>query len=73
MITAGLTWWEAWIAVWIGYGLAAVFLVLNAHAGAKYHIMFPANIRYTFGIWGGLWPTFNRAAMACVWYGSYMG
>ncbi|EJD52443.1 NCS1 nucleoside transporter family [Auricularia subglabra TFB-10046 SS5] len=69
MITAGLTWWEAWIAVWIGYAIAAVFLVLNAYAGAKLHLVFPVNIRYTFGIYGGLWPTFNRAAMACVWYG----
>ncbi|KZV84223.1 hypothetical protein EXIGLDRAFT_624601 [Exidia glandulosa HHB12029] len=69
MIAAGLTWWEAWIAVWIGYAIAAVFLVLNAYAGAKLHLVFPVNIRYTFGIYGGLWPTFNRAAMACVWYG----
>jgi len=22
MITAGLNWWQAWIAVWIGYGVA---------------------------------------------------
>ena len=25
--------------------------------------------RASFGIWGSLWPVFNRAAMACIWYG----
>lgn len=61
MITGGLSWGEAWGAVWLGYGLAAVFLVLNAHAGAKLHLVFPANIRYSFGVFGGLWPVLNRA------------
>lgn len=35
----------------------------------RYHIIFPAYIRSSFGIYGGLWPTFNRALMACVWCG----
>lgn len=29
----------------------------------------PVVTRASFGIWGSLWPVFNRAAMACVWYG----
>ncbi|TNY19629.1 NCS1 nucleoside transporter family [Rhodotorula diobovata] len=68
-ISLGLTWWQVWLAVWCGYAFAGVFVVLNATAGAKYHIIFPAYIRSSFGIYGGLWPTFNRALMACVWCG----
>ncbi|THY20423.1 uracil permease [Aureobasidium pullulans] len=65
----GLSWWQSWICVWIGYTIAAVFVVLTGRIGAKYHISFPVVSRSSFGIWGGLWPVFNRAAMACVWYG----
>ncbi|KAM0750161.1 NCS1 nucleoside transporter family [Meredithblackwellia eburnea MCA 4105] len=69
MVTLGMTWWQAWLAVWVGYGIAACFLVLNAYPGAKYHIIFPAYCRASFGNLGALWPVFNRAAMACIWYG----
>jgi len=67
MVAAGMTWWQAWLAVWVGYGIAAVFLILNAYPGAKHHIIFPAYCRASFGTFGALWPVFNRAAMACIW------
>ncbi|KAG5940876.1 hypothetical protein E4U53_007536 [Claviceps sorghi] len=75
MIIAGLSWWQAWICVWIGYSIAACFIVMNGRVGAVYHIGFPVANRASFGIWGSLWPVFNRAAMACVWYGvqAYIG
>ncbi|KAG5975860.1 hypothetical protein E4U55_007555 [Claviceps digitariae] len=75
MIIAGLSWWQAWICVWIGYSIAACFIVMNGRIGAVYHIGFPVANRASFGIWGSLWPIFNRAAMACVWYGvqAYIG
>lgn len=69
MITAGLSWWQAWICVWIGYGIVGPFLVANARPGAIFHITFPAVARTSFGLFGSLWCTFNRAAMACIWYG----
>ncbi|GAA5938047.1 hypothetical protein JCM3775_005322 [Rhodotorula graminis] len=68
-VAAGLPWWATWLAVWVGYGCAGCFVALNAYGGAKYHIIFASYIRSSFGIYGGLWPTFNRAAMACVWTG----
>jgi len=37
--------------------------------GATYHISLPVVARASFGIWGSLWLVFNRAAMACIWYG----
>ncbi|KJZ80001.1 hypothetical protein HIM_00715 [Hirsutella minnesotensis 3608] len=75
MIVGGLSWWQAWLCVWIGYSIAACFIVLTGRIGAVYHIGFPIVNRASFGIWGSLWPVFNRAAMACIWYGvqAYIG
>ncbi|KAG1791783.1 permease for cytosine/purines, uracil, thiamine, allantoin-domain-containing protein [Suillus subaureus] len=69
MIQLGMSWWQAWICVWLGYGIAAPFLVLNARPGAIFHVMFPIVNRTSFGMFGSLWCVFNRAAMACIWYG----
>ena len=69
IVASGLSWWQSWLCVWIGYSIAACFLVLTGRIGAQYHISFPVVSRSSFGIWGALWPVFNRAAMACIWYG----
>ena len=69
MVTNGLSWWQSWICVWLGYSIAACFICLTGRIGATYHISFPVVSRASFGIWGSLWPVFNRAAMACIWYG----
>ncbi|TDL20844.1 hypothetical protein BD410DRAFT_359821 [Rickenella mellea] len=69
MIIGGLSWWQSWICVWIGYFIAACFICLTGRIGATYHIGFPVVSRSSFGIWGSLWPVFNRAGMACIWYG----
>lgn len=67
MVQLGLSWWQAWICVWVGYGIVAPFIVLNARPGAIFHITFPVVARTSFGIYGSLWCTFNRGAMAwCV-------
>lgn len=66
---SGLSWWQSWICVWLGYTIAAMFVCLTGRIGATYHISFPVVSRASFGIWGALWPVFNRAAMACIWYG----
>lgn len=59
-----LSWWQAWICVWVGYFIAACFICATGRIGAQYHISFPVVSRASFGIWGSLWPVFNRAAMA---------
>ena len=70
MISAsGLSWWQSWLCVWIGYTISGFFICLTGRIGATYHIPFPVVTRASFGIWGSLWPVFNRAAMACIWYG----
>ncbi|OAK93934.1 uracil permease [Phaeosphaeriaceae sp. SRC1lsM3a] len=68
-IVDGLSWWQSWICVWLGYSIAACFVCMTGRIGATYHISFPVVNRASFGIWGALWPVFNRAAMACIWYG----
>ncbi|KAH8115277.1 permease for cytosine/purines, uracil, thiamine, allantoin-domain-containing protein [Phellopilus nigrolimitatus] len=69
MIVGGLTWWQSWLCVWIGYFISGSFICMTGRIGATYHIGFPVVCRSSFGIWGSLWPVFNRAAMACIWYG----
>ncbi|GAA6038342.1 hypothetical protein JCM8097_003956 [Rhodosporidiobolus ruineniae] len=69
MVGAGMTWWQAWLAVWVGYAISIVFLVLNARAGAQYHLIFPAYARASWGIFGAIWPTLNRVVCAMLWYG----
>lgn len=65
----GISWWQSWLCVWIGYTIAGCFICMTGRIGATYHISFPIVSRASFGIWGSLWPVFNRAAMACIWYG----
>lgn len=64
MVQLGLSWWHAWICVWIGYGVVAPFIVLNARPGAIFRVTFPVVARTSFGLYGSLWCIFNRGAMA---------
>ncbi|KAJ5904327.1 Uracil permease [Penicillium tannophilum] len=75
MIIAGLSWWQAWICVWVGYFFAAGFVCLTGRIGAVYHTSFPVTVRASFGIWGSFWPVINRVVMAIIWYGvqGYIG
>jgi nucleobase:cation symporter-1, NCS1 family len=63
MVVGGLSWWQSWLCVWIGYSISGCFVCLTGRIGATYHIGFPVVARSSFGIWGSLWPVFNRAAM----------
>jgi NCS1 family nucleobase:cation symporter-1 len=68
-ILDGMSWWQSWLTVWIGYSIAGICICLTGRIGAKYHIAFPVVCRSSFGIFGSLWPVLNRSVMACVWYG----
>ncbi|KAI0798964.1 permease for cytosine/purines, uracil, thiamine, allantoin-domain-containing protein [Xylaria sp. FL0064] len=74
-IVNGLSWWQAWISVWLGYAIAGAFVCTTGRIGATYHIGFPVVNRASFGIWGSLWPVLNRAVLAAFWYGvqAYIG
>lgn len=57
-----------WTAV-IGNIVIAILMALNGRAGAVYGVNFGCVSRAAFGIYGAMWPLFNRAVMACVWQG----
>ncbi|KAI0450433.1 permease for cytosine/purines, uracil, thiamine, allantoin-domain-containing protein [Xylaria acuta] len=74
-IVNGLSWWQAWLSVWLGYSIAGAFVCTTGRIGATYHIGFPVVNRASFGIWGSLWPVLNRSVLAAFWYGvqAYIG
>ncbi|KAI1186294.1 permease for cytosine/purines, uracil, thiamine, allantoin-domain-containing protein [Nemania serpens] len=74
-IVNGLSWWQAWLSVWVGYSIAGAFVCATGRIGATYHIGFPVVNRASFGIFGSLWPVLNRSVLAAFWYGvqAYIG
>ncbi|KAH3674693.1 hypothetical protein WICMUC_003109 [Wickerhamomyces mucosus] len=67
-VESGLSWWETWIAVWVGQIILAIFIFISQRVGAYYHISFPVSSRVSFGIFGSIWVVLNRVFMAIVWY-----
>ncbi|KAJ8595845.1 hypothetical protein M405DRAFT_837575 [Rhizopogon salebrosus TDB-379] len=59
LIVLGMSWWQAWLSILIGYSVITPFIILMARPGAVFHITFPVVNRASFGIFGSL----------CVWYG----
>jgi NCS1 family nucleobase:cation symporter-1 len=67
-VQAGLSWWETWISVWMGYGFLSLFVFVSQRVGSHYHIPFPVSCRASFGTFGSIWPVLNRVVMAIIWY-----
>lgn len=67
-VQQGMTWWQTWLSVWLGYLLCGTFVSLSARVGVVNHISFPITVRASFGIFFALWPVINRVVMSCVWY-----
>ena len=61
--------WEALASQTAGQFVANLLMALNGRAGAMYRIPFPVLCRASFGHYGSLWPTLNRACMSVVWNG----
>lgn len=74
-VVAGLSWWQAWIAIWVGYSVTGVFVVITGRIGAVYHIPFPVIARASFGPYGSLVMVLIRGFTAACWYGvqSWLG
>ena len=68
-LSAGLSMWESLACQTAGQFVAGLLMALNGRAGALYRIPFPVVCRASFGHYGALWPTFNRAVMSIVWNG----
>ncbi|RKP32897.1 hypothetical protein METBISCDRAFT_29418 [Metschnikowia bicuspidata] len=41
----GMTWWQTWLSVWLGYFSSGVFVSLSARVGVVNHISFPITAR----------------------------
>ncbi|CDR42464.1 CYFA0S09e04148g1_1 [Cyberlindnera fabianii] len=67
-VQAGLSWWETWLSVWIGYTIAGFFLFITSRIGSYYHLTFPVACRVSWGVFGSIWPIINRVVMAIIWY-----
>lgn len=68
ILAGGMNWWQTWLSVWLGYFLCGIFVSISSRVGLFYHISFPIASRSSFGIYGSLWPVFNRVFMSAVWY-----
>ncbi len=69
LITAGMSWWQAVLTIFLGNAIVLIPMVLNAHAGTKYGIPFPVYCRPAFGMVGANVPAILRALVACGWFG----
>lgn len=67
-VQQGMTWWQTWLSVWVGYLLCGVFVSISARIGVVNHISFPIAVRSSFGIFFAAWPVINRVVMSCIWY-----
>jgi len=67
LVGAGLSWWQATIAVWIAAFVSGTCMALNSRAAANYHVGYPVILRTCFGMYGHYWPVLARAVCACVW------
>jgi cytosine/uracil/thiamine/allantoin permease len=59
LMVAGISWWQALLTISLGNVIILIPMILNAHAGTKYGVLFPVFVRSSFGVKGA-----NVAAMA---------
>jgi nucleobase:cation symporter-1, NCS1 family len=75
LISQGMNWWQAMLAILFGNLIVMIPMILNGHAGTKYGIPFPVFARASFGVYGAHIPSIARAIVACGWFGiqTYVG
>lgn len=66
---AGLSVWEALLTLFGGRIVSSWIMLANGRPGANYGIPLPAVVRASFGIYGGIWPVFNRACLSVIYNG----
>ena len=69
LITQGMNWWQAMLAVLLGNIIVLIPMTLNAHPGTAYGIPFPVLLRASFGTLGANIPAMARALVSCGWLG----
>lgn len=69
LISQGMNWWQALLAVLLGNVIVLIPMTLNAHPGTAYGIPFPVLLRASFGTLGANIPAMARALVSCGWLG----
>jgi NCS1 family nucleobase:cation symporter-1 len=69
MISLGMNWWEATLAVFIGSVIVLLPILAVAHAGTRYGFPYPVFARLWFGTRGAHVPALARAVIAAGWFG----
>jgi len=69
LIDAGMSWWQAVLAVFLGNLIILLPMMLVGHAGAKHGVPFPVLLRSSFGPKGAKIPALARGLVACGWFG----
>ncbi|UPL02805.1 hypothetical protein LCI18_013739 [Fusarium solani-melongenae] len=68
MISLGMPWYAAWLAVVVSHMIGAVLLVANGRGPAAYHIGYPVYSRASFGMWGSYFAILSRCIVAAIWF-----
>lgn len=68
LVSDGLTFWQAIIAIIIGKLLGAVFCTIASASGAYYHIGYPAISRIAWGVYGSTLAVLIRLLPSIVWF-----
>jgi NCS1 family nucleobase:cation symporter-1 len=69
MISLGMNWWQAALAVFSGSVVVLIPIMLVAHAGTRYGFPYPVFARLWFGTRGAHLPALARAVIAAGWFG----
>jgi NCS1 family nucleobase:cation symporter-1 len=65
----GLDIWQAVVGATVGNLAAVLVMILNGHAGIKYGITFPVQLRSAFGFRGTHIPVILRGIAGTMWFG----
>ena len=69
VLSFGLNVWQSVICTIIARLIQIAIVLSLGWIGGVWHISYTVQSRYTFGIWGSLFPILLRVAVTCVWYG----
>ncbi|KAL2206819.1 hypothetical protein CC79DRAFT_1343111 [Sarocladium strictum] len=69
VLSYGLNVWQSVLVTIIARAIQLVVVLALSWVGGVWHISYTVQSRYTFGIWGSLFPILLRVAVTCVWYG----
>ncbi|CAL9147278.1 unnamed protein product [Musa hybrid cultivar] len=70
LMELGMSCWQGIATIFLGNLIIYAPICLTAHAGVRYGVSFPVQLRAAFGIRGARIPALLRAVVACGWCGT---